>query len=451
MHAIRRLDAEWLFLLWCELDALSQVQVQRSGHGITRIDGLCRVKRLSLVVIRQINHGANRNLIGGTIRIGDCHIVDVLVAWLRTSRRGYRNLTCDRINLVGPSIDFCLLHGVAVLVIAEGEGRLIRRVVQVDGALDLSTRLGGLHLVGRLVNILLLGLHRERCQNSVGGAIQVRHRDRNVDTVARLRVLRGSRADDTILVNADLPAGNVLRNAVTLRWVSIEVALGNLRLIGNERVNCLARSGGLQPVLWLVHLVLPCNHHNGGDGAIRGTILVRHTHRNISRRAWKGILTNRRSDLARVRVDLDVLPLQVARRRNVRRILRVSDDGELGLCSITQVRAVDGTRNRRSGLPSHRRVGRAISARIGIHDCEVSRNLCCGTIRVGDLHGNGHSRSVGNTLIRGGSDGAVLVDGEGPVRWQLIRQLVLSKLRIGQLRLNLRAHRCTGLRYLRRV
>ena len=356
MHAIRRLDAEWLLLLWCELDALSQVQVQRSGHGITRIDGLCRVKRLSLVVIRQINHGANRNLIGGTIRIGDCHIVDVLVAWLRTSRRRYCHLTCVRINLVGPSIDFCLLHGVAVLVIAEGEGRLIRRVVQVDGALDLSTRLGGLHLVGRLVNILLLGLHRERCQNSVGGAIQVRHRDRNVDTVARLSVFRGGGRYLAVFIYRDLPAGNVLRNAVALRWVLSKVALRNLRLIGNDRVNGLARSGGLQLVLWLVHLVLPCNHHNGGDGAIRGTILVRHTHRNISRRARKSILANRRNDLAGILINLDLVPSQVAWRGNVRRILRVSDDGELGFSSITQVRAVDGTRNRRSWLTSHRRV-----------------------------------------------------------------------------------------------
>ena len=115
------------------------------------------------------------------------------------------------------------------------------------------------------------------------------------------------------------------------------------------------------------------------------------------------------------------------------------------------MRAVHRARDGRAGLASHRRVGRAVRARILVHDGKVRQHRSLGAIRVGDLNWDGHARSIGNALIRGGGHGTVLIDGERPVRRQLRGQLIGAQLRIGELRADIRGHRNAGLSHLRPV
>ncbi len=191
--------------------------------------------------------------------------------------------------------------------------------------------------------------------------------------------------------------------------------------------------------------------NHGRDGRVCRVVLVGDSNRDIRGSTGKCTLANRCSDHTRNRVNLYIFPPQVTRRCNIVRICRIRDDGETGFRSIVQARTIHLALSRLARPASDRRVNRVIRTRVGVNDREFCRNSSGGTIWVGYFYRNGDSRSVLHSHIRDCGNRALLVDGELPVRRQVIRQLVLSKLRIRQLRIDIRRHLLPCLSHLRRV
>ena len=151
---------------------------------------------------------------------------------------------------------------------------------------------------------------------------------------------------------------------------------------------------------------------------------------------------NWRGDFTRNRINLHLIPGQVARRCNVIRVFRVSHEGKARLRIFTQVRAINLAFHCGSDITGHRRIGRLVGARISVNDGKVRRHARLGTVRVGDFYRNGNGGAVRYVFAWGCSNGTAFIDGEFPILGPLIlrRQRVLGLFRIIQQCRDIRLH-----------
>ena len=285
----------------------------------------------------------------------------MLITRLGVSRRGHRNLTGLRVDLVVPPVNVGLGDRL-VTVHPEGKRGSFRNVVWLDGSVDLGTWAGDFHGVIRLVDILLLLDHLERCENSLRGSVQVSDSHRDLDAIASLGGLRRGRSHNTGFIDLDSPAFNSGGRTEALRRIFGQVAVRDLGVVKNRGSLVNARLRGLQFILRLVDLAVLALSHHSSDGEVARTIPVGHSNWNIRGRPWKDVRPNWRGDFTRFRVNLHLVPGEVARRCNVVRILRVSHEGEARLRSITQVRTVHLALYRSSDIAGHCRIRRLIRA-----------------------------------------------------------------------------------------
>ena len=250
-----------------EIDAFWLLDANRRRRRATRVDRLRRDHRLSFPLVGQLHNGADGDIIHRTVWVGNGDLVIMLIARLSVGRRGHRNLTSVRVDLVVPPVDGGLSDRF-VAVDTQVKLRACWDVVWLDGAVNLDTWASDFHGVIRLVDVLLLLDHLERCENSIRGTVQVSDSHRDLDAVTSFRVRRRRRGHDTGFVDGDLPALDSVGSAEALRLIFGQVALRDLGVIQNRRSLAHARLRGLQFVFRLVDLAVLALRHDGRDGEV---------------------------------------------------------------------------------------------------------------------------------------------------------------------------------------
>ena len=219
------------------MDVLRLFESHRQLRGSTRVNRFLRIGRIGFPIVGQVHHGGDRRQRGGAVRRRHSNVDGLLVTRLGICWRGGRNDTRVRVDLVLPAVDFLFGDRCAVLIIAEGELRTLRGVLDV--VVHSLIRAGGLNGVRRRDVALQNNdgaLHLLRLVNVV-----VVREDWDVQDVALGCGLRNGRGDFTsVLVDLDGPRAAVIRvgvlrlafrEGVTLRSfigrVAAQATLGN--------------------------------------------------------------------------------------------------------------------------------------------------------------------------------------------------------------------------------
>ena len=444
--------ADLVRILRRDLDAVRVVQRQRQRGLGARVHALGRVGRLDLEVLGQADNGGHGRLIGRAVRVGHRCVLRLLVARLRIGRRGDGDVTGLRVDGVLPAV-LLGLGDRCVAVHAEGEGAAFRQVLRRDAAGDFLARRGRLRGVARLVQFGLLIAHDERGVDDVLAPVVVRHGHRHIDVVAGAGSLRSRRVDSAVVVDRERPPVDFRGDRVAVIHIIGEVAPRDIR--GRRRLRRL-RAARRRPRLQVVRVVdlagLGINDKCTA-GHVGGAVVVVHAHGHLRGRSRLRVRTDLHGDLARIGINRQVVPGQVARQRDVGRIVGIRDELVLRLVRRVHVRGVDRALHLVAGLAVHGLVVRVVRARCGGHHAELGRNRGARAVRVGHGHWEVCGCAIRQGRIRGRGDRAVVINSKRPTLRAIlrIRKLVRSTLGVLQLRGDVRGNGNARLSLARRV